>query len=115
MRTRLSLMATRWRACPVPRCPHLRPCPVHARQADRARGNSRTVRGYGWGWITMRARYLRMHPLCVACGATASDVDHVIPKARGGTDDASNLQALCHACHSRKTARESSGWGRRRT
>jgi 5-methylcytosine-specific restriction endonuclease McrA len=31
-------------------------------------------------------------------------VDHIITKARGGTDDPSNLQALCRECHSRKTA-----------
>ena len=31
------------------------------------------------------------------------DVDHVIPLLKGGPDDESNLQAICPACHRRKT------------
>ena len=33
-------------------------------------------------------------------------VDHIIPKAEGGTDDESNLQSLCKPCHAAKTDRE---------
>lgn len=36
----------------------------------------------------------------------ATDVDHVTPLRRGGTNDPANLQALCHPCHSRKTCAE---------
>ncbi|WP_272575920.1 HNH endonuclease, partial [Providencia sp. PROV273] len=36
----------------------------------------------------------------------AKTVDHIKPKAHGGTDDDSNLQSLCWPCHKRKTARE---------
>ena len=39
----------------------------------------------------------------------ATDVDHIVARADGGTDDRSNLQPLCHACHSRKTVRENGG------
>ena len=35
----------------------------------------------------------------------ATDVDHIIALAKGGTNALTNLQTLCHACHSRKTAR----------
>lgn len=35
------------------------------------------------------------------------EVDHIINIAEGGTDDDSNLQALCIPCHKAKTARES--------
>src|SRR5678816_3571044 len=34
-------------------------------------------------------------------------VDHIIPRAEGGTDDLSNLQWLCTSCHSVKTKAES--------
>lgn len=44
----------------------------------------------------------------------AKHVDHVVPVARGGAElDASNLQSLCHPCHSRKTALHDGGFGRR--
>ena len=34
------------------------------------------------------------------------DLDHVIPVWKGGIDEPENLQALCPACHRRKTNRE---------
>jgi len=30
------------------------------------------------------------------------DIDHILPKAHGGTDEASNLQILCRPCHVEK-------------
>lgn len=58
---------------------------------------------------------LAREPLCAECKqggmvVAASEVDHIIPLADGGTNDPENLQALCKACHSRKTARQM-GWG----
>ncbi|WP_442969820.1 HNH endonuclease [Roseibium sp. Sym1] len=41
-------------------------------------------------------------------------VDHVLPVYRGGLTTLRNLQALCVACHSRKSAEEKSDVGRRR-
>jgi 5-methylcytosine-specific restriction protein A len=38
--------------------------------------------------------------------AGEGQVDHRIPLAEGGTDDASNLQWLCVDCHRQKTERE---------
>ncbi len=32
-------------------------------------------------------------------------VDHIVPVAKGGTDDLENLQTLCLACNSKKGAR----------
>jgi 5-methylcytosine-specific restriction protein A len=50
----------------------------------------------------------------VACGARATDVDHII--AHRGDDrlrlDPANLQSFCHAHHSSKTATEDGGFGR---
>ncbi|WP_345945876.1 HNH endonuclease [Psychrobacter sp. Ps4] len=36
----------------------------------------------------------------------ATDVDHIINKAKGGSDEPSNLQSLCRKCHLSKTANE---------
>jgi 5-methylcytosine-specific restriction endonuclease McrA len=36
----------------------------------------------------------------------AKHVDHIVPKALGGTDDEGNLQAICVECHQQKTLRE---------
>lgn len=33
-------------------------------------------------------------------------VDHIVPKAEGGTDDDANLETLCRSCHTAKTDRE---------
>ena len=73
---------------------------------------TRHQRGYGWQWEKQRARILdRDKHLCVACRAAgraviATDVDHIIPRSAGGSEDDSNLQSLCSACHKAKTARE---------
>lgn len=58
-----------------------------------------------------RARWLRAHPLCVACKlegyfTPATEVDHIVPLAKGGADDLGNLQSLCHDCHDAKTRRD---------
>ncbi len=69
-------------------------------------------RGYGHSWRKLRAAYLASHPVCQHCQkVAATDVDHILPRRKGGTDDEWNLQALCHACHSRKTVKEDGGFG----
>jgi hypothetical protein len=45
---------------------------------------------------------------CQLCGATANDgakleIDHIVPVAKGGTNDLSNLQVLCRDCNSGKS------------
>lgn len=67
-------------------------------------------------WQALRASVLSDEPLCRACKTRgqvvpATDVDHIVPRAQGGTDARENLQPLCHSCHSRKTAREDGGFG----
>jgi 5-methylcytosine-specific restriction enzyme A len=42
----------------------------------------------------------------------AAHVDHILAKAKGGTDDPANLQLLCQTCHSVKTVQEDGGFGR---
>lgn len=71
--------------------------------------SSRHDRGYGAEWDKARVRILaRDLHLCQPCLKTgrptpATEVDHITPKAKGGTDDDNNLQAICHPCHAAKT------------
>lgn len=57
----------------------------------------------------LRTEILRRdNSTCQNCGATAPGValvvDHVVPIALGGSDEPSNLQALCEPCNSGKSA-----------
>lgn len=75
-------------------------------------------RGYGPVWRRVRLAHLRREPLCRFCsefGVTtpATEVDHIVALADGGTHAASNLRSACHSCHSARTARDQA-FGRRR-
>ena len=63
-----------------------------------------------WEWRKIRNEFLRKNSICAICGNEAAEVDHIVPVRLGGTNDESNLQALCKSCHSRKTAKEGR-WG----
>ena len=92
--------------CLHPGCPALRPCPAHPLQAWGGRPPA-NQRGYDWRWQGIRERVLMAYPICVACWSTPStEVDHIIPVSRGGTNEVGNLQGLCHSCHAAKTARD---------
>ena len=47
---------------------------------------------------------------CELCGISSKDmqidVDHIIPRAKGGSNDLSNLQALCRTCNAQKRDRD---------
>jgi 5-methylcytosine-specific restriction endonuclease McrA len=38
---------------------------------------------------------------CQVCGGTAVDIHHIVYKSHGGSDDVSNLIALCRNCHNK--------------
>lgn len=61
------------------------------------------------GWAKTRLIVLRRDRYhCYVCGeATAVEVDHIVPIARGGSHELTNLAAVCPPCHRRKTALES--------
>ena len=52
------------------------------------------------------------HWRCNICGKeldASFDLDHILPLSQGGSNDRSNLQAICHSpCHIEKSAREAS-------
>jgi len=86
-------------------------------------------RRYGSSWRRIRDAFLAESPVCYcnafsywdgALGvygansaleatriAPATIVDHIRPMSMGGTHEWSNLQSLCHSCHTKKTQR----WG----
>ena len=47
---------------------------------------------------------------CELCGAssrtTQIDADHIVPRAKGGSNDPTNLQALCRTCNAQKRDRD---------
>lgn len=114
--------------CRHPGCPALLSdprqayCPEHTpahREYDRERGSA-AARGYGARWRRLRQIVLARDPVCRdpfgvhrAAGEVvpATDVDHIVPRSAGGADTLENLQGLCHACHSRKTAQDDGGFG----
>lgn len=113
------------KSCRAPGCPKLirdgAYCPEHTRAIqqsyDRGRGTP-AQRGYGSRWRRLRAMVLASQPVCIdpyhihgAEIVVATEVDHRVPKSRGGDDTEENLQPLCKACHSRKTAIEDGRWG----
>jgi 5-methylcytosine-specific restriction endonuclease McrA len=53
-----------------------------------------------------RDGYVCQIALVDRCTVDADEVDHIVPAAKGGSDDLSNLQAACKACHAWKTGRE---------
>lgn len=110
------------RACSTPRCGGYAllsraRCAGCQGERDREAADERgsaSSRGYGANWRRLRLLVLNREPLCRRCERPATDVDHILPRSSGGTDDPSNLQALCHACHSSKTSTEDGGGFRRR-
>ncbi|HYZ13760.1 MAG TPA: HNH endonuclease signature motif containing protein [Actinomycetota bacterium] len=66
------------------------------------------------GWSRLRAQVLLEEPRCRSCGGPSTEVDHVLARANGGTDDRANLAALCSACHAAKTVRDRTDARRRK-
>ena len=67
---------------------------------DRVRGRKLQQR---------RATHFRLFPLCVKCEETgkvslATELDHIIPLFKGGSDEPDNWQSLCKEHHRDKTA-----------
>lgn len=97
------------RPCPEAGCPELVTagrCPTHTREADaryRTRGHRHLYNTKRWRALSRRV--LNEEPLCdCGCRGLTTDVDHIVPVEDGGPMwSRSNLKALCHAAHSRKT------------
>lgn len=105
--------------CRKPGCGKLAPggkgyCEAHrnVQWEQHQQGKTRHERGYGWQWEKTRKQVIqRDKGLCQRCltagkVTAGNECDHIIPKARGGSDDLSNLRLLCRPCHRAVTARD---------
>ena len=94
-------------------------CPVIT-DKSRCQAHERSTQ-YGWGTKhgqnahrirgpelqTLRAILFSKYPMCQACGERPSVIrDHKVPIAEGGTEDESNIWALCQECSDAKTQQE---------
>lgn len=108
--------------CPEPGCPELVDgprggrCALHRATARRAQARQRraandsSMNAYSTqAWRVFRAQYLATHPLCVDCGAEATQPDHCPPRrillaiGINNPDHTRWLRPRCGSCHSRKT------------
>jgi 5-methylcytosine-specific restriction protein A len=103
----------------MPKRPKIHKPPGHnARRLPKKKRGPRLYDKRSWrgdarsGKVGIREAFLAAHPLCAEClkhgrESGAVHVDHVKPH-KGDADLflAGELQALCHSCHSQKTARE---------
>lgn len=83
----------------------------HQHRAPDTRPSS-AQRGYDAEWRKTRAAFLATHPICedeAGCIEPATDVDHIDGSGPLGNNDWSNLRALCHSHHSKKTYRSEGG------
>lgn len=91
---------------------------MSARPTGRDADPRRTIPLNSAAWRRLRERVLARDPICQECYkrdyiTPATDADHI----NGDPSDnrMTNLQGLCHSCHSRKTRREMNGstevWG----
>jgi 5-methylcytosine-specific restriction protein A len=118
------------RACRTSTCPHPAaprssycdgcrqrlglPTAASSHWANWNRGTS-TERGYGAVWRRLRAEVLRgAQYRCVPCRregrfSVADEVHHIVARADGGSDELDNLEAICLACHRKRTASMAGG------
>ena len=55
--------------------------------------------------LNRRAVFARDAHRCQYCGAAAENIDHVVPRSRGGTHTWDNVVAACRPCNTRKEDR----------
>jgi HNH endonuclease len=77
---------------------------IKSRSYDRGTASQR---GYGKEWRRLRAAAIAAQPWCTFCRHPGSkenplSADHIVEKARGGTDDPSNIRDLCRRCNQQR-------------
>ena len=71
------------------------------------RDDKKYIRTRGRKWMRLRQQVLIEEPVCRICGRKPStQVDHINPVSKGGTDERDNLQGACEECHEEKTRKD---------
>jgi len=86
-------------------------CEKHHVAAWSVKRPTPTKRITGRRLQAMRRELFAANPLCVECQRAgrvrlATQRDHKVPLAEGGSDDPGNVQGLCHDCHEAKSLAE---------
>ncbi len=67
---------------------------------------------YREAWFKNNNPNKRGKYVCIKCAGEFTkdeiEIDHIIPKRKGGTDDLWNLQCMCRRCNRSKGSRQSS-------
>jgi 5-methylcytosine-specific restriction enzyme A len=89
------------------RCPPHQAAATKRRNTDAPGRPSAAQRGYGAEWRRVSAQVIAQTKTCHWCGGppAADDpftADHIVPLARGGTNDRSNLIGAHRSCNSRR-------------
>jgi 5-methylcytosine-specific restriction protein A len=98
-------------------------CEEHKKAADKAYnqyGRDKQSQSFynSAAWKKLRSIKLCLDPLCEECYkkgilSKATIADHIVPRKQGGVPlDINNLQSLCQSCHSKKSVKEGSRWGK---
>jgi len=73
------------------------------------RGNEKDELVENKGWGALRYKLIAKYRKCLLCGARPSlendielDIDHILPRSKGGKDEEINLQVLCSKCNRAK-------------
>jgi 5-methylcytosine-specific restriction enzyme A len=87
-------------------------CRAHTRSGWGRYRPPANAYAYSGDWPERRRRVLerdgytcqlRYPDICIS---RASQVDHIVQPEAGGTNDMSNLRAVCRPCHARRTGRQ---------
>lgn len=82
------------------------------RKGARRRATSPTPRANAYPDDFIRQLLAKQKCCCAGCGTALEryELDHIVPSAKGGSNEPDNLQILCGTCNRRKHAKDPIEW-----